>query len=233
MSAKPTSLPIWATDAAAQVTEPNLAKKQQGHLGGEPLFGDYENWWKNLVYRWAEYLRDGVLAGVHQFLDAVTFSALATFNAGLAAAANQHIAVSGTGRYKHGTRTKVVNGADAFGTGFTPSTEAIISLTSTLDRAFYGVPIEVGKRLTAIRVHVFDNATGPTTVTATLFSSTGSIINSTGFTATSAGNATVQTLTISGINLTLATGTRYVLRCTVSANNSCQVRMVEFDYDEP
>jgi hypothetical protein len=63
MSAKPTTLPIWATDAAAQVTEPNLAKKQQGHLGGEPLFGDYENWYKRLVYLWTEYLRDGQFSG--------------------------------------------------------------------------------------------------------------------------------------------------------------------------
>ena len=65
MSAKPSSLPIWATDVGAEVTEPNLAKKQQGHVGGEPIFGDYENWYKRLVYLWTEYLRDGAFEGSH------------------------------------------------------------------------------------------------------------------------------------------------------------------------
>jgi hypothetical protein len=63
VSAKPASLPIWATAVGAQITEPNLAKKQQGHLGGEPFFGDYDNWYKHLVYLWTQYLSDGQLSG--------------------------------------------------------------------------------------------------------------------------------------------------------------------------
>lgn len=39
---------------------------------------------------------------------ALTAGGLITANAGVAAGANQHVTVSGTGRYKHGTRTIVV-----------------------------------------------------------------------------------------------------------------------------
>lgn len=58
MSTRPTDLPIWATDGGAQVTEPTTPEKEAGHVGGDPFFGDYANWWQNLVYQWAQYLND-------------------------------------------------------------------------------------------------------------------------------------------------------------------------------
>lgn len=62
MSAKPASLPQWATDGTNN-TEPSLAQKQTGWTPGQDGVSDYDNWYKELVYRWCQYINDGVIDG--------------------------------------------------------------------------------------------------------------------------------------------------------------------------
>lgn len=101
MATKPSSVPTWAT-VGADIAEPTTGRKELGHVHGESPTAQEENWFKNLVYQWAAYLRDGALTGNHTFGGTVGVTGLITATAGLTAAANQHITVSGTGRFKHG-----------------------------------------------------------------------------------------------------------------------------------
>lgn len=52
----------------------------------------------------------GHILATNTIINAVTFSALTTHSAGATMAANQHVTVSGTGRYKHGLLSMPMNG---------------------------------------------------------------------------------------------------------------------------
>jgi len=75
--AKPTSLPRWATDVGAMITEPTEGKKDSGWAPLEKPPAQYFNWWQKVVYLWAVYL-DGLTN------EALTWAAKHTFAAGLA-----------------------------------------------------------------------------------------------------------------------------------------------------
>ena len=62
MSAKPIQLPQWATDETNN-TEPSLGQKETGWVPFQDGVSDYDNWYKQLVYRWCEYIDDGELEG--------------------------------------------------------------------------------------------------------------------------------------------------------------------------
>jgi len=131
VSSKPSTLPIWATDPAALVTEPNLGKKELGHADDEPLFGDYENWYKNLVYRWTEYLRDGVLSGDHSIAGKLNIA----------------------GGLGHGEQMEILHpGLALLEAGAAPSIHTSRELTwpsLTNARTFsFPLPLKVGDRLT-------------------------------------------------------------------------------------
>lgn len=52
---RPVKLPEWATDGL-NITEPTSGKKAEGWLSGEKPAAQYFNWWKELVFRWIEWL---------------------------------------------------------------------------------------------------------------------------------------------------------------------------------
>ena len=89
---KPASLPRWATDAGADITEPLEPKKDIGWEASEKPPREYFNWWQNLVYEWTEYL-DTLPS------HALTWLETHVFQKGITATnsvANQH-GVKGTG----------------------------------------------------------------------------------------------------------------------------------------
>lgn len=88
--AKPTNLPRWANSGAALV-EPSSGTKDVGHVVGARPPAQYENWRTELVYEWILWI-----------------DPLLTSAGGLSALVNQHITVSGTGRFKHGDMTRTV-----------------------------------------------------------------------------------------------------------------------------
>jgi len=63
--AKPTTLPIWATDGTNN-TEPSLSQKQSGWTPNQDGVSDYDNWYKRLVYDWCAWL-DGADLGAMTF----------------------------------------------------------------------------------------------------------------------------------------------------------------------
>lgn len=102
MSAKPSKVPVWNTGGSNNI-EPSAGKKVVGWLPDERPGPEYFNWLGKLVGEWIQYLSDGALAGAH------SVSGLITASAGLTAAANQHVTVSGTGRFKHGDLVKSIS----------------------------------------------------------------------------------------------------------------------------
>lgn len=81
---KPTSLPRWATDGSALLTEPSSGKKDVGWEVEEPP-ADWMNWLQNLVYQWLHYLDDLEAQALtwtaeHVFDDDVTVNGELTVN---------------------------------------------------------------------------------------------------------------------------------------------------------
>lgn len=105
MSVKPGSLPRWA-DVGGAIVVPPSGSLDVGHVAGSQPLNSYENWYKNLVYLWTQYLSDGNLTGNHTITGSLAVSALITATGGVTAAINQHMAVSGTGAFKRGVRVR-------------------------------------------------------------------------------------------------------------------------------
>lgn len=136
-----------------------------------------------------------------------TFTAgVATTFGGVQVGNNQHVVVSGTGRYKHDTFKYPISYA-SFQQNI-PSITNTISLSQNTAR-FDGpigttivapVNIQVGKRIKAIRVRVVDSVVGPTKLQAQLGgrdnSNTLITFAGGGASAVSAGSGNVQILTI-------------------------------------
>ena len=125
MATKPSIVPTWNTGGANN-TAPTSPKIVLGFTNGERAASSYFNNRLKLLGEWCQYLSDGALTGAHTFgstvgvtgavtcsstlgvTGAVTLSStlavtgLITATAGVTAAANQHVTVSGTGRMKHG-----------------------------------------------------------------------------------------------------------------------------------
>lgn len=169
----------------------------------------------------------------------IVASGLITANAGVTAGANQHVTVSGTGAFKHGTKTLSLIGAS-----FVGMSSAFLDLGGSLrvttlnEDVTAPIPLAIGDRITAIRAFIRDNnSAGASKLTASFRS-----LTSTGTSATiassaeSAGNATNQTLTISPAATTIAASTFYcvVLRVTTQAGTDDQtIWGCEVDYDRP
>lgn len=86
---KPSELPEWASSVSADITEPMLAKKQQGWIVEQPAH-DVFNWWMNLVFLWAAWLQ-AFESTIHTWTATQTFAAIsssaATLTAGTVAGA--------------------------------------------------------------------------------------------------------------------------------------------------
>jgi hypothetical protein len=168
---------------------------------------------------------------------------LITATAGVTAAANQHVTVSGTGTFKHGTVTLVIppsmavvqsggtivygGGVGTTGASFTPSNGIVIPIC-----------LNVGDRISAIRSYVLDSSTGPTTIRASLISQAVASLTRTnlGNSNTSSGagaGAGGQTLTLTA-TVTIASQVAYYLIINaVSGTDTCNLIVVEVDYDHP
>lgn len=244
MSAKPASVPRWANVGGAIVV-PASGKQDVGWVTGERPPAQYMNWLQNLAYQWLQYLNDGNFSGASTFdntlgvtglitaTGGMTAAALITANAGLTCGANQHVTVSGTGLYKHGTRTlhisMVAPGALA-STGF----NSIQMTGGGTNVAVAGFQLPEGSRILGGRARIQDSATGPTKVTFAIARRQDGAGANIGITGASAGTGAVQTLTLSALNYTIPTNEYYF--CIVQYNTgtaNCQVYGFEVDYDQP
>lgn len=78
MSAKPVTVPTWATntnystgDYAGGPTKvaPSAGVRQDGHMPDTPPLAEHENYDRNLIGAWLQYLSDGKLSGDHAVVD--------------------------------------------------------------------------------------------------------------------------------------------------------------------
>lgn len=158
----------------------------------------------------------------------VTFGALVTFAAGAAAAANQDFAVSGTGKYKHGTRTLNIPLSPQFAGG-TPAGLAVAVGSSQ----WIGVDLPGGITVTALKLKLQD-ASG-TTLQANLMAGDPNAGFSLVFAGpTSAGTGSVQSLT--GTNsstpvLLTTTDTYYVKTSVLTGVGSGTLLSVAIEHD--
>lgn len=183
------------------------------------------------------------MGGTPNFTGAVTMAStlgvtgLITATAGVTAAANQHVTVSGTGRHKHGSMTLSIPHT-AF-EALSGSTASWSNGTGTAGVSGVGlavgapVMLPVGCRVLTVRFRIVDNATGTTTITGSFFTIDSSGTQTQVASAVSAGNGTAQTVTVSSINVTLASSTGYSILAQASGAQSCSLRWAEIDYDLP
>jgi hypothetical protein len=190
----------------------------------------------------AQVSNAGVVSFSNTVVSAATFSGLITASAGLTAAANQHVTVSGTGRFKHGTLTRQVSGYGfiaLFGgatADYGRSGGQEVSNTGSAGAWGLSLAFDQGVRIQTIRIYVYDNATGPTKVQAGVNQQVASTLATTslGTSSVSAGTGAFQTLTISGINTTVTSGTLYYINIlTTTGTAKCQILGAEIDYDRP
>lgn len=166
---------------------------------------------------------------------------LITATAGLTAAANQHVTVSGTGQFKHGSRTIVISGA-AFTTP-NPPTDAIIvdtadtgyiALDAATDRTLIAaIPLPAGKRITQMKwtlAHGADASTRTYTIRHTTLSSQVSATDASN-TDTTSGGAAFQ-ITTGSLTITLAAGLAYFVSAALT-HTADKIYGVELTYDEP
>lgn len=209
---KPTVLPEWNSDGTNRTT-PSAGQQDTGWISGQKPPSSYFNWWMYYVYMWLLWL-DGIL----------------TADGGMTALANQHITVSGTGRFKHGDMTTS-----------RPPYGFILSGTPTLgDAGLTGIchvatPIDLpaGKRIRQI-VYTYNRA-GAGTITFTLERKTGDSVGANfvvvNTTTVSAGTGWT-TSTAASLDLTILAGWHYHVRIQ-QTDASNQTNYLEITYDHP
>jgi hypothetical protein len=119
---KPTTLPEWATSGSADITEPLLAEKQTGWIGGEAPPAQFFNWWMKLVYQWMTYVND-LPNQVITWIGAQTFNAVTTFLAAISGT-SATFSLTVTGNSLVATNT-VVAGSDITAVGDITAGDAI------------------------------------------------------------------------------------------------------------
>ena len=137
------------------------------------------------------------------------------------------------GRLIQQTRTLVLGPSNFVAVSASPS-PGVASLLGAALNAFANVPLPIGKRITAVRVFIIDNTSGPTKQRAQFQMTTiGGIVGSPVTSSVSAGTGAAQTLTISGLTSTVTANEAPCIQvqCTTGSAN-VQITGAEVDYDE-
>jgi hypothetical protein len=148
---------------------------------------------------------------------------------------NQNITVSGTGDFKHGTRTKIIGFASfPFSPTSTTGNYATNGKTLAANETIQNIAslnLNVGSRILAVRALIGDAIGSAFTLAAFDLSSGGTA--TLGTSSASAGNATIQTLTVNGLSTVTVTGHCYFIRLIATGTGTVQVLNAEVDYDRP
>lgn len=199
-------------------------------LAPAALAGTYTMTWPTALPANAQAVQ---IDNAGQFSFSNTFAQLVTFTLGATAAANQHITVSGTGEFKHGTRTVSFTGTQFIVQSGTAVYTTAGDISSTAACVLIAaIPLHVGERITAITA-TFDSGTG--TVDVTDFHVDKIVANGT---ATSLGSTTVSnigtptTTTIDLTDTTLAANESFIVSVSINATG-CNIRNVNVSYTHP
>lgn len=92
------------------------------------------------------------------------------------------------------------------------------------------IPIQVGKKITAIRARCKDSATGPTILRANLVTVTDGSASASSL-GTSTGSGSAQTLTVTGLTTTIVANTHYEIKFDFSSGAAtCHLYNLEVDF---
>ena len=258
MATKPSSVPLWNTGGANNVGAPSGAKIVLGWLIGERPPSTTFNWLQKLTGEWLQYLSDGAFTGAASFANAVTMaqtlavtgastltgavSALSTLavtglitaTAGLTAAANQHITVSGTGRFKHGDMVKVISPVNGVGSQWALDGIGLYMKSSGAGSLLVAIPVDEGERLKSLVFgRIGDGAADITSVDVYTFSAGGTPTNIiTGTNSVTNPAASWADTTVDLTDTTIASGTSVWALITANAAG-IGIGGLRFTYDRP
>lgn len=182
-------------------------------------------------------LLPGAVPGTNNVLVMTTAGTIShsTNPASLTLASGGHMTISGSGRYKHGTFTKLISGAAGISGSLNASFESVQQgvwdFSATPSRVTYPVPLDAGHRLLSVVVHGnFSTADTKTITLRSLNPATGtdSILET--LTSTSATGWAARTFNFGDV--TLAAGFTYSVRVEIG-NPADQLAGIEITYDYP
>lgn len=224
---KPGSVPTWDSNGTNS-TVPSAGKQTDGWPAGptSPVISSYLNYWMNLVYLWTAWL-NGLWDG----------------SGNLTLDSNASVTVSGTGAYKHGTRTislplGPIHNAATESNGLTTAAISAYTPAFLFAAASYSavrdICLPVGARILAVRARILDS-TASATIALVSRASGASAIVTVATSAASAANATEQTIAASGLTTTIVALSRYwvYLARGNGATDNLTVYTLEVDYDQP
>lgn len=185
----------------------------------------------------------GAITASNTIANAVTLSStlgvtgLITATAGVTAAANQHVTVSGTGRFKHGEMEYLTNGLAGH-----PTTNAgslqwergsgyMVAVGGAAGLLEVPVPLSAGVRIKSLTVARYGDASANVTITALVYTA-GAASTSIGSTTVAAPAASWADTTIDLTDTTLATGECLTLTFNASAAN-IRIGNIRLTYDRP
>lgn len=166
---------------------------------------------------------------------------LITATAGLTAAVNQHLTVSGTGEFKHGALTMTIAPVAADVGGGTTATRQTNGtgwdFGASTQPVLYPIPLNVGDRITGWKVYMNKTTNAGNTDTAQLkkYSPTTGTYSNVGSAATNAANAPgFISLSITGLTASLVAGDSYVIDVrSAGASSGDSTLSAEVTWDRP
>lgn len=162
---------------------------------------------------------------------AVTLAGLLTANAGVTCAANQHVTVSGTGKFKHGDKERVFSAAMWQGTG-TRATGPV-RITSTGAATFQmALPMDVGEQVKEVIFRVSGDGAADITQYDVLKTTAAGVDSSLGTGSVNNPGATWQDIVVGVTDTVIASGEALTLVVTVNAANLA-LGNVSLNRDQP
>lgn len=220
MSAKPSSTYQWAT--SGPITPPTSGKQTAGFAPGERGAAQYFDWLLNGYGQWAQYLNDGVMSGAFTFDTTVGITGLLTATAGVTVGANNHVTISGTGKYKRGTRIRhipaiggIISGAGTFQIA---SNDFVGGWKATATNDLLAIPITLAddERITEVKAVVRGDSTATCNMALFKNPNTPSSASSSIANANTTASNTDQTLDLAGLTEVGGALFNYYVRFKVS-----------------
>ena len=174
----------------------------------------------------------GAITASNTIANAVTLSALLTLSAGATASANQHVTVSGTGRFKHGDRVLTQSGYSGHYAGTTWTNANAGGLESSgVDPCDWCPQLNSGERVKSVTFSALGNGTTDATIAISKIASNGTM-TSIGSTSDNNRAAAWGDVTVDLTDTTLGDGDAIVLTVTPNAAGY-RVGNIRWTYDHP
>ena len=204
MSAKPATLPVWDSNKT-NVTTPSGGQQTDGYATNAMPPSGIWNFLFGWITSWLSYLSDGIIQHSTKTLSIPASAGVPDVPTSWTFVANASV----LGTWEVGT---VPGGADAL---------------------MFPICLEVGERIKAIRVYLRDTSAAQGALQMSLWDTPASGNSAQiGSTQTSAGDGTLQTLTLGSLTTTITSGHAYAVRISAGVNDTDhQIRLVEVDYD--